>query len=137
MAISSSLSAQSIAQSGWQQFRVQQAQRDAERAEQNAAALQSRAADARRSADRAEQNARSLEVQSGQAQSQADQAQRGVAALRTEDQMLTRLGGAYDKVAQSLGVGRTAETTPAKAQTPAPVVNVQGQVTGQLVSVSA
>ena len=64
MAISSSLSAQSISQSGWQQFRVQQAQREAEQAERNAATLQGQAADARRNADRADENARSLEVQS-------------------------------------------------------------------------
>lgn len=137
MVIGSSTSAtQSGLQSAWQQMQVQQAQRNADQAEQNARALQAQAGEARRSANRAQETARSLEVQSGQAQVDADRAQQGVAAFRSEGKALSNLAGAYDKIVQAMH-GTPAQQTQAPPQSAAPVVNVQGQTTGQLVNVTA
>jgi hypothetical protein len=134
MAIGSTPSTvQSAAQSGWQQFRVRQAQRDAEQAEQNALALQAKAADARRTASHAQENARSLEVQAGQASDQAAQARRGVMAVHNEGQTFAKLGAAYDKISQAVS-GQVAVPAPVPAT---PVVNGRGEVTGQLVHVAA
>ena len=137
MAIGSSTSAnQSTLQSAWQQMQVQQAQRNADQAEQNARALQAQAGNARRSADRAQENARSLEVQSSQAQAYADRAQQGVATYRSEVQTVSKLAGAYDKVSQAMH-GAQVQQPQAPQQNVPTVVNSQGQTTGQVVNITA
>jgi hypothetical protein len=62
-----------VGNSIWQQVQSQQSQRAADRAMQEANALQSRAREARTNADRAQQNARSLEASASQAQQKASQ----------------------------------------------------------------
>jgi len=120
-------------QSSWKQLQVQQAQRNADQAEQTARALQAQAGEARRSATRAQENARSLEVQSGQAQTYASRARQGVAASRSEGEMLSNLAGTYDRVVQKMQPSQSQQSP----QAPAPVVNGQGQTTGQLLNVTA
>ena len=131
--MASNLSVQSANQSAWQQFKVSQAERNADQAEQNARALRAEADAAQRSADRAQENARTLGVDADQAQQSAGRARQGVAASRTEVQAGTRLSAAVDKVVQA----QVQAQAPAPAQPKEPVVNSLGQVTGQVVSVSA
>lgn len=127
---SSASGIQLATQSAWQQFKLSLAERDADRAEQQARALRSQANAAQREVSRAQDNARSLQVQAGKAEANADQASRGIAAVRTVEDMGTRLSAVYDRVAQVQAV--PVETAPSDA-----VVNAQGQVTGQVVSVAA
>jgi hypothetical protein len=117
-------------QSTWQQFKLSQAERNADRAEQQARALRSQADSAQREASRAQDNARGLQAEAGKAEIRADQAWRGVATIKTVEDMGTRLSTVYDRVAQ-------VQTVPTEATTSDTVVNAQGQVTGQVVSVAA
>lgn len=121
-------------QSAWQQFRLLQAERSADQAEQQARALRSQAEVAQRTADRAQENARSLQVDAREAESTAGEARRGVAMVRSVEeavtQSVTRISATYDRTAAVQAA--PAETTGAGA-----VVNSQGQMTGQLVSVAA
>jgi hypothetical protein len=135
MAPVSSLSgAQSAAQSGLQQLRLLQAQRDAEQAEQTARALQVRARDAQQTASQAQENARSIAGEANQAQVNAGQARLGLAVIRSADQMQVRLSDVVTRVAETL---KSAEPV-APSQSPAPpVINTQGQVTGTVVNTTA
>jgi hypothetical protein len=150
--VSSTSSAQTAAQSGWQQLKLQQAQRNATQAEQNARALEAQANNAKRNADRAQDDARSLEIQSGQARDNAGRARQGLAAIRSVQEMQTRLGTTVDQAlktqATQTGASTTAATdtaavattsTPvvASTSTAAPVINTQGETTGLFVNTTA
>lgn len=129
MAITTATSgAPSIAQSVWQQVKLQQAQRSADQAEATARALQAQAAAAERTADRAQENARSLRVQADQARQVSGRANQSLEAIRSLGQLQVQLGGTYERVAQAQAQRNAA------AQ---PVVNTQGQLTGTQVNVTA
>ncbi|MBI2276464.1 MAG: hypothetical protein HYU74_03855 [Dechloromonas sp.] len=135
MAITSSSGVPSSSSGIWAQVQQQQAQRNAERAEQQARALQTRAREAQTVADRAEENARSLKVQSGQAQGEAESARRGLAAMESIGEVQTRISGLREQI--SVELAAPAET-PVAGTTDAPaVINVFGQATGTLVDVTA
>ena len=135
MATVSSISGtQSAAQSGLQQFRLQQAERNAAQAEQTARSLQTEAGDAQQRASRAEEDARSIAAQAEQAQANAGQARLGLAVIRNVDQMQVQLSNAIAQVAEQL---KTAEPV-APSQNPVPpVINAQGQVTGTVINTTA
>jgi hypothetical protein len=134
MAILSTASgAQSAAQYGWEQLKLQQAQRNADQAQQTAQSLLVQAQDAQRTADRAQDNARSLSVQAEQAQTNAGQAAQGLAAIKTVDQMQSQLITVVDQVVQ-----RQQKSLPTPPQQPStPVVNTQGQTTGRVINTTA
>lgn len=142
MAIGSSTSSiQTVTQGALQQLRLQQAKRDADRAEQTAQSLQGQAQDAQRVANRAEEVARSLSVQADQAQSQAGKARQGLASLSSLGQLQALVDHVSDQVFQTpLNTQQSAPTVPTTSQTQAsttPVVNTQGQVTGTVVNTTA
>lgn len=117
-------------QSVWQQFKLSQAERVAQQAEQRAQSLQAQADAAQRRAVRAQANADSLQVEAGQAEVNAGDARRGVAGLKSVETAGERLGQVYDRLAQVKAPAvEVADTEP--------VVNSQGEVTGQLVSETA
>ena len=134
---SSTTSIQSATQDAWQQLKLQQAKRDADRADQTATSLQIQAQDAQRVASRAEEVARSLSVQAEQAQSEAGRARQGLASLSSlgqVDQLLTHVVDQASQRTQS----SSQPAPPAKATASTkPVVNTQGQVTGTLVNTTA
>jgi hypothetical protein len=117
---------------GVSQLRLQQAQRNAEQAEQRARALRAEAESAQHSAQREQERARGLNVDAQQAQGRAGDARRGVAALQSLDQFGQRIGQAYEKIAQAQAQAPAPAVPP-----PEPVVNTQGEVTGQVVNVAA
>lgn len=126
--------AQSAAQSGLQQLRLQQARRDADQAEAVARSLQSQAQSARQAASEAQENARTVTTQADQAQANAAQARLGLAVIKTVDQMQTRLSGVVAQVTEKLGIAEPA--VPTQSPSP-PVVNTQGQLTGTVVNTTA
>lgn len=133
MAVTSASGAQSASGGLWAQLQLQQARRNADQAEQQAAALQSQARSAQSVADRAQENARSLQVQSRQAQGDASQARLNLATKNSVGEVQSQLGDLktqISKVLQSEPLGATATTA-------APVVNTSGQQTGTLVNVTA
>jgi hypothetical protein len=117
-------------QSAWQQFKLSLAERNADRAEQQARALRSQADGAQREATRAQENARSLQIDAGKAESTAGEARRGLAVVKTVQDSFSRMSATYDRMAQ-------VQTVPTETTTSDAVVNTQGQVTGQVVSVAA
>lgn len=135
MATISSLSgAQSAAQSGLQQLRLQQAKRDAERAEFAARVLLAQARDAQQKASDAQETARSITTQSDQAQTQAGQARQGLAVIKSINQMGAQVSSVVTQVAEKLKLAKPA----AKVQdAAAPVINTQGQVTGTVINTTA
>ena len=144
MAISSSTSASSVTSGLFSQMQVQQAQRNAERAEMEARALQLSARAAQAAADRAQNGARTLQVQADQADDNAGQARQGVAALRSSAEARTDLGVRAERAAESIRVRESPPVVAPKAEVAvpaaapaAPVVNVDGQTTGTLISVTA
>ena len=135
MAIGSSTSGlQPATQAAWQQFKLQQAKRDADRADQNAQSLQAQAQDAQRVANRAEEVARSLSVQADQAQSEAGRARQGLASLSSLGQFQSLVDHVSDQFTQRLQSTQAVASTAAKS---APVVNTKGQVTGKVVNTTA
>lgn len=134
--ISSSGSADSVVRAGFQQLRVAEARRNADRAEQIARGLQAAAQAAQRTAERADENARSLTVQSDQARVDAGRARQGVVYLDSVGRMADQLGGFVAQVAERTEVA--AETVAAAPEAgPVAVVNTQGQLTGTRVSTTA
>jgi threonyl-tRNA synthetase len=127
MAISAAASSvQSLAPAIWQTLQMQQAQRNADQARQNAQALQSEASQAQSAADRADQQARAIGREAQQAQFVSTQADQNLTTAKSGQQVqtqITRLSQNVHQAAQSL-------------QAP-PVVNTQGQVTGKVVNVKA
>lgn len=149
--VTSASGVQSAVQSGWQQLKLQQAQRNATQAEQNARALEAQASSAKRDADRAQDDARSLEVQSGQARDDAGRARQGLAAIRSTQDMQVRLGNTVDQALKLQSGTETASTaTTAEAPAPAvataatasttstaaPVINTQGETTGRIINIT-
>lgn len=139
---SSSVGAQSAAQAGWQQLKLQQAKQNADRAEANARALASRAAEAQSVADRAQESARNLTVQSSQAQDTAGQARQGLAMIRSVGQMQASLSNTVGQVSERMDIaapeGKTSEIkTSSVVATPTPVRNTSGQITGTMVNTTA
>ena len=127
MALSSAPSAsRSIAQGLVQALQLQQAQRNAERAQAEARALQGDAAAAQRNADRADEQARAIGRQAQQAQTTANSANRNLASVRAlsdTQKQLTQLSQNLHQAVQTL-------------QAP-PVINAQGQLTGTVINVKA
>lgn len=114
-------------------MQVQQARRNADQAEQQAAALKAQAQSAQSVADRAQENARSLQVQSRQAQGEASQARLSVATQNSVGAVQTQLSGLKEQITQVL----QSETLSPPAVAATPVVNTSGQQTGTLVNVTA
>ena len=134
MAVSSAAGAQSASSGLWAQLQIQQARQAADRAEQQAAALQAKAQSAQSVADRAQENARSLQVQSRQAQGDASQARLNLASQDSAGQVQSQLGDLKAQISEVLK-SDTLNTTPVVATTP--VINSSGQATGTLVNVTA
>jgi len=132
MAITSISGTRSATQSAWELLQQEQARQFAERAAQNARALQSRASDAQGEANRAQQYALTLKVKAGQAQSIAVQADRSVRAAESSAQIGPQV---IDKVTQA--TQHAAQTVPAEATPQQPTVNTQGETIGTLINVTA
>jgi len=133
--ISSTAGMQAVTQAAFQQLKLQQARQNADRAEQVARALQTKAAAAQQVADQAQEDARSLTVQSSRAQNIAGQARQGVAMVESVGEMQTRLSGTIDRVAQmQVEVPVPEVTSPVPGN---PVINTSGQATGTLVNTTA
>ncbi len=142
-------SVSSAVQSGFAQLKLQQAQRNAERAEQTAQALAQQASAAQGEANRAQENARAVTVQADQAQGEAGQARMGLSAIRSATQAVTRLGNTYDRVAEAMSAADAApsaapvstaaasSSAATSGSEPKAVVNSQGQTTGTLIDVKA
>lgn len=139
MAIGSSTSGLPPAtQNAWQQIKLQQAQRDADRADSNAQALQAQAQQAQRVANRAEDVARSLSVQAEQAQSEAGKARQGLASLSSLGQMQSLLNHVSEQVFPTPTDTQPSVPAASQAQTSAtPVVSALGVVKGTLVNTTA
>lgn len=131
--VSSISGAQSAAQSGLQQLRLQQARRDAEQAEQVARSLEVQARAAQLKASEAQQNAQSITLQSDQAQTNAGQARLGLALINTVGQMQTRLSNVVEQV---VAKQKAAEPSVAAAP-PVAVINTEGQTTGTVINTTA
>lgn len=129
MAVTSTSGTQAITQSAWAQLQVDQAKRFAERAAQDARAMQSKANDAQSIAERAQENARSLRVDANEARSIAVEAQRGVQASESSRQIGPQV---VSEVTQA--TTQTTDATPVQA---APTVNTQGETIGTVVNVTA
>jgi len=115
---------------GASQVQLQEAKRVAAQAEQTANALQAAARSARQDAQRATVKARDLESKSDRASNVAQIARQGLAAVGTRDSAFERLKTTLDSVAARV------ETT-APASVAQPVVNTQGETTGQIVNTTA
>lgn len=133
MAVSSASSAQSASGGLWAQIQLQQAQRSADQAEQQAAALKAKADAAQNVADRAQENARSLKVQSGQAQENAAQAKLNVASQNAVGDIQTQLSDLSEQITQVLESDTLSTYTAAAT----PVVTSTAPQTGTLVNVTA
>lgn len=142
MATISLSSPSSAVQSGLAQFRLQQARRTAEQAEQVARSLQTQAREAQQQASQAQENARSIAAQATQAQGAAGQARQGVAIVESVSKMRTQLNKAIGPVVEKVKVAEPAVPSPA-ATAPVikaaalPVVNVEGQTTGTVINTTA
>lgn len=130
MAVMSASGAQSASGGLWAQLQLQQARRNADQAEQQAAALQAQARSAQSVADSAQENARSLQVQSRQAQGDASQARLNLATQNSVGEVQSQLGNLRTQIADVL-------QSDILSTTAAPVVNTSGQQTGTLVNVTA
>ncbi len=132
--ISSISGAQSAAQSGVQQLRLLQAERNAQQAELTARVLRAEATDAQQAAREAQEVARVIAAGADQAQANAAQARLGLAVIRTAGESQTQLANAVTQVAQTLKVAEPA--APSQSPTP-PIVNSQGQLTGTVINTTA
>lgn len=150
MASTASSSLSSVTTAAYSQLRVQQAQRNADRADQEARALRASAHSAEAAADRAQEGARNIRVQSDQATDFAGRARSGVEAMRSTVENLSALGLRAERVAASQSARDEAPpVAPPAASVPpvvvsaqpvvvaSPVINSDGQTTGTLIDVSA
>lgn len=113
------------------QIQTLQAQRNAEQAEQRARGLQQEARVAQQVADQAQERATSLQSDSAQARVQANGARSDLRTLDGVGEVQTQLEGLRDQIAEVL-------SNPQIAPLPTPVVtNLDGQLTGRLINVSA
>lgn len=111
----------------------QQAERNAEQAEQRARSLQAETRQARAEANRAQERARTLEVETDQATEQAGRARSGLVASRSLQQLDKQFGELQSQINPPPPTEAPASPSPA----PRPTVNVQGEVTGTVINVSA
>jgi chromosome segregation ATPase len=107
-----------------EQLRVQQARRNADRAEAAANALQRQAAGAQRQADAAQENARSLKVRSDEAQGDAGQARQQVSSLQSVQGLQQQFSTLRTQISEGLAALDTQSTS----------INADGQTTGTLVN---
>jgi len=138
MAVTSAAGAQSVGGGLWVQIQLQQARQNADRAEQQAAALQAKAQSAQSVADRAQENARSLQVASRQAQGEAAQARQNLATRSSVGEGASRVGDSEAQIGKVLQSNTVkAGSITAISESSAPVLNAAGQQTGTLVNVTA
>ncbi len=131
MASIASLSGEkSLAQSGLQQIRLQQAERNEQQAEQTARDLRAEARDAQQKAGEAQDEARSITSRADQAQASAGQARQGLAAVKTAARLA-------DAIAPPEEAPKLAELAVASRSLAPPVINTQGQLTGTVVNTTA
>lgn len=128
MAVTSTSGTQAVAQSAWKLLQLEQAKQFAERAAQNARALQSKASDAQSQAERAQENARTLRVEANQAQGIAVQADRSVRSTESASQIGPQI---VREVTQAV---QAKEAAPIQTQ---PTVNTQGETVGTVINVTA
>ena len=117
-------------QYGASQVQLQEAKRIAAQAEQTANALQTAARNARLDAERATDKARTLESRSDRASNVAQVARQGLAAADTRGAAFSRLQTTLDAVVTR--IDNKADSVPVQ-----PVVNAQGETTGQIVNTTA
>jgi len=121
------------------QLQLQQAERAAERAEQNARNLRSQARQAQTNADRAQERAREMQVQSGQADREAGAARQGLSSVRSLQQFNQGVTNIRQEITElnAKPILPVKPVAPSDTAAPAPVVNSQGQTTGTLVNLTA
>lgn len=112
MAYSASSGIQGGGSAIFSQLQIQQAERSADQAEQNARSLRARSDAAQRKADQAQDEARTLKVQSSEAQETAESARRGLASLDAGRQTEASLADIYTRVFVPAG-GPAAESSSA------------------------
>lgn len=130
MNVTSTSGTQAVTQSAWQQLQQEQSRQIAERAAQNAIALQSKASDAQNEANRAQERAQTLRVEADQAQSLAADADLSVRITESSSQIGTQIVRKVTQAAQAQ------ETAPVQAL-PTPTVNTQGETIGTVINVTA
>lgn len=133
-AISSLSGAQTAPQSGLLQFKLQQATRVAEQAEQLARSLQAEVSAAQQAAATADENARAVATEANQAEVVAGQARADVTAIRSASQAQAQQTNAVSLQAETLKVLEPAIKSRPSAP---PIINTQGQVTGTVVNTTA
>jgi F0F1-type ATP synthase membrane subunit b/b' len=116
------------------QFRLQQARRDAEQAEAVARSLQAKAGEAQRSASEAVENARMMAARSAQAQTNAEQARGAVTAVKVIGEGQAAVAVTVDRVTEALKNAGPVALVPGSES---PVKNMQGQLTGTVVNITA
>jgi len=140
MNVTSTSGTQSITQSAWKALQLEQARQFAERAAQDARALQSQASAAQSEAGRAQQNALTIKIEADQAQNVAVQADRGVRSAQASNQIgpevVRTVAQAAQITAVAQTVAQTAAPTPVKTA-PQPSVNTQGETVGTVINVTA
>jgi len=114
------------------QFQRRQAEQAARQAELRADTLQREAASARKDADASEQRADSLQQQAGAANDEARVVRQGLQTGAGFQQ----LGGQLEQTTTRLANAVT-EAAAGSAAAPRPTINSSGQVTGQLINVTA
>lgn len=120
------------------QFKLQQAKRDVERAEQKARSLEAQASDAKQQASQAARYAGAVASQADLAQANAGQARQTLAVIKTTAQLQAQLVNQLkDVVAQTSKTQDSAEPAAASQVTVAPVINTTGQLTGTVVNTTA
>ncbi len=145
MSVTLTTGTQPATQAAWQQMQLAQAKQFAERAAQNASALQSQANSAQTAASQAQANARSLNANASQAQSVASQAERNLRATEATNQIGPDILQRVTQAAQPKDTSAVAQqpatqlTTPpvAATVTPTPTLNTQGQTIGAVINVTA
>lgn len=131
--VTSTSGTQSVTQSAWKLLQLEQTRQFAERAAQNARALQSKASDAQSAADRAQEYSRTLRVKADMAQSVAVQADRGIRTAESSSQIGPGIISEITQAAQpAVAVPVQTPTQPAQ-----PTVNTQGETIGTVINVTA
>lgn len=120
---------------------MQQAKRVADQAESAAQTLETQAANAQTRASEAEGYARTLNIQAGQAQLGAGYSEQNLTALQLGSQINHEIanGPSYapsPAVAQATAYSLAPASPPIPVNT-SPVLNTQGQVTGQIINTRA
>lgn len=129
--------AQSLSSGVWSQLHQQQAQRIADRAEQNARALKTKAQEAEVQAIQAQENARSLSVEHDKAEGQAGSARQQLASLKSVSQLQQGMQNLREQISSSTIDAVKLDTDTQSAAATGGVVNALGQKTGVLVDVTA